>query len=275
MTRLSASDLEAVVAFAATAATSIADADADARRTWVIEHVAALIPCDTAAYVATADEASMRGTTRWWGACPVVREDPLEPTNGRTPPLAAASLVDLHRRQNPYYHHFRRMGGSRAVRVSDIVDVETFARTELAWAIGWSDAPYSMQLQVRDGPGVNSYVTLDRATRDFSSRDLRVLTVLQPLLHGYETSLALRQEIKQILAASLPDPETERRLTRRERQVLDLVATGRSNAAIAHRLAISAETVRKHLENVYLKLDVNSRTEALARTGRARSAGSS
>jgi DNA-binding NarL/FixJ family response regulator len=131
-----------------------------------------------------------------------------------------------------------------------------------------------MQLQVRDGPGVSTYVTLDRATRDFSSRDRQVLNILRPLLHGYETSLALRQEIKQILAGSLPDPETERRLTRRERQVLDLVAMGHSNAVIAHRLAISAETVREHLENIYLNLDVNSRTEALARTGRARSAGS-
>jgi ATP/maltotriose-dependent transcriptional regulator MalT len=131
-----------------------------------------------------------------------------------------------------------------------------------------------MQLQVNDGPGVRSYVTLDRTTRDFTSRDLQVLTVLQPMLRGYETSLALRQEIKQTLAATRTDPEMERRLTRRERQVLDLVAMGHSNAVIAHRLAISAETVRKHLENIYLKLDVNSRTEALARTGRARSAGS-
>jgi DNA-binding CsgD family transcriptional regulator len=271
MTRLSTSDLDAVVAFAATAAT----ADADARRTWVIEHVAALIPCDAGAYVATADGASMRGTTRWWGACPVVREDPLEPTDVRTPPLGAASLVDLHRRQNPYYRHFRRIGGTGTVRVSDIVDVRAFARTELAWAMGWSDAPYSMQLQVGDASGARTYVTLDRATRDFSNRDLQVLTLLQPLLHGYETTLALRQEIDRILAASLPDPEAERRLTQRERQVLDLVAAGQSNAAIAYRLAISAETVRKHLENIYRKLGVNSRTEALARTGRARSAGPS
>jgi DNA-binding CsgD family transcriptional regulator len=274
MTRLSASDLEAVVAFAATAAIATADADADARRTWVIEHVAALIPCDAGAYVATDDGALMRGTTRWWGACPVVREDPLEPTSGRTPPLAGSRLVDLHRRQNPYYRHFRRIGGSNTVRVSDIVDVEAFARTELAWAIFWSDAPYSMQLRVSDGSGVSTYVTLDRETRDFSSRDLQVLTLLQPLLQGYETSLFLRHEIDRILAASQPDPEMERRLTKRERQILDLVAMGQSNAAIAYRLAISAETVRKHLENVYLKLDVNSRTEALTRTGRARSAAS-
>lgn len=275
MTRLSASDLEAVVAFAGMAATETADAEADGRRSWVIENVAALIPCDAGAYVATTDGAPLAGTTRWWGACPVVREHPLEPTDGRSPPLGAMKLIDLHRRENPYYRHFSRIGGARAVRVSDIVDAESFARTELAWAIGWSDAPYSMQLQVSDGPVTRSYVTLDRAMRDFSGRDLQVLAMLRPLLHGYEASVALRQEIKRTLAGSVPDPEAERRLTRRERQILDLVATGRSNTEIADRLAISAETVRKHLENIYAKLEVNSRTEALARTGRARSAESS
>ena len=50
---------------------------------------------------------------------------------------------------------------------------------------------------------------------------------------------------------------------------------GLTTAEVASVLDLPAETVRKHLENIYLKLDVNSRTEALARTGRARSAGPS
>jgi DNA-binding NarL/FixJ family response regulator len=53
-------------------------------------------------------------------------------------------------------------------------------------------------------------------------------------------------------------------LTRREAEVLRLVATGADNPAIAAQLDISVATVRKHLERVYAKLGVHSRTEAAA-----------
>lgn len=55
------------------------------------------------------------------------------------------------------------------------------------------------------------------------------------------------------------------RLTAREHEVLALVALGKTNAEIAHRLWVAPGTVRKHLENVYAKLGVNSRTAAVAR----------
>ena len=53
-------------------------------------------------------------------------------------------------------------------------------------------------------------------------------------------------------------------LTAREREVLELVAGGRTNAQIAEELFISAGTVRRHLENVFLKLGVHTRTAAVA-----------
>jgi DNA-binding CsgD family transcriptional regulator len=53
-------------------------------------------------------------------------------------------------------------------------------------------------------------------------------------------------------------------VTRREAEVLRLVATGADNAAIAAQLDIAVATVRKHLERVYAKLGVHSRTEAAA-----------
>lgn len=53
-------------------------------------------------------------------------------------------------------------------------------------------------------------------------------------------------------------------LSRREGEVLTLVAAGDPNAAIASRLVITERTVKKHLENIYEKLGVRSRTQAVA-----------
>jgi DNA-binding NarL/FixJ family response regulator len=54
-------------------------------------------------------------------------------------------------------------------------------------------------------------------------------------------------------------------LTRREKQVLALVARGLTNSQIAFELEIATRTVGKHLEHVYEKLDTSTRTGALAR----------
>ncbi len=61
--------------------------------------------------------------------------------------------------------------------------------------------------------------------------------------------------------AATPFPE----LTDREREVLDLVARGLTNSAIAARLVISEKTARNHVSNVFGKLQVADRAEAVAR----------
>jgi DNA-binding NarL/FixJ family response regulator len=45
------------------------------------------------------------------------------------------------------------------------------------------------------------------------------------------------------------------------------VALGHTNRQVARDLGLAEGTVRKHLENIYARLEVNSRTEALARLG--------
>jgi DNA-binding NarL/FixJ family response regulator len=54
------------------------------------------------------------------------------------------------------------------------------------------------------------------------------------------------------------------RLTPREIEILGLVATGRSNREIAATLVLSEHTVARHLQNIFAKLGVSSRTAASA-----------
>jgi DNA-binding NarL/FixJ family response regulator len=53
-------------------------------------------------------------------------------------------------------------------------------------------------------------------------------------------------------------------LSLREVQVLRLVATGKTNRAIAEELFLSEKTVARHLSNIFTKLDVSSRSAATA-----------
>jgi DNA-binding NarL/FixJ family response regulator len=52
-------------------------------------------------------------------------------------------------------------------------------------------------------------------------------------------------------------------LSRRETQILEQIADGKSRSQIARDLFIDLETVRSHIKNIYLKLDVNSRADAI------------
>lgn len=58
-------------------------------------------------------------------------------------------------------------------------------------------------------------------------------------------------------------------LTDREREILVLIAEGRSNTQIAQRLLLSEKTVRNHISNVFSKLQVAHRAEAIVRAREA------
>lgn len=101
---------------------------------------------------------------------------------------------------------------------------------------------------------------------------------LQPLLIGMnESSSACTEEGivhepwagKRAPADGTPfnsgSPDIHGELSERELQVLQLIAEGQMNKEIARSLAISAETVKWHIKNIYAKLKVNSRTQAMSR----------
>jgi DNA-binding NarL/FixJ family response regulator len=58
-------------------------------------------------------------------------------------------------------------------------------------------------------------------------------------------------------------------LTDREREVLELVAAGKGNATIAHELMISLKTVRNHVSNIFTKLQVSERSQAIVKAREA------
>jgi DNA-binding NarL/FixJ family response regulator len=71
-------------------------------------------------------------------------------------------------------------------------------------------------------------------------------------------------------SAPKPAPqETFPELTAREREVLDLIARGLSNAEIAGELYLSQKTVRNHVSNIFLKLQVADRAQAIVRAREA------
>jgi DNA-binding CsgD family transcriptional regulator len=87
---------------------------------------------------------------------------------------------------------------------------------------------------------------------DFDDRDRVVLALLRaPLNELY------RYRSGTILAGRL--------LTPRQLELLQLVAEGHTNADIARHLFVSISTIRKHLENIYERLEVTNRTAAVAR----------
>jgi DNA-binding NarL/FixJ family response regulator len=58
-------------------------------------------------------------------------------------------------------------------------------------------------------------------------------------------------------------------LTAREREVLDLIAAGKNNQEIAGRLYLSPKTVRNHISNIFTKLQVADRAQAIIRAREA------
>jgi DNA-binding NarL/FixJ family response regulator len=87
---------------------------------------------------------------------------------------------------------------------------------------------------------------------DFSERDRALLTLLRPHLHQAYLDAERHRH---------PTPQ----LTPRQRELLHHLAAGHTNAQIARRLGVSEGTVRIHLQNIYSKLQVSSRTAAVTR----------
>jgi len=131
-----------------------------------------------------------------------------------------------------------------------------------------SGAPFELaRARIELARALASLGRLDDASREAH----RAIDVLSELKAELEIARA-RTLLASLAAAPLPEgPAGTRRtadLTKREVQVLRLVAEGLNNQAIAERLFVSDHTIHRHLANILNKLSVSSRAAAVAQAAR-------
>ena len=99
-------------------------------------------------------------------------------------------------------------------------------------------------------------INLERSGRTFTERERSLLEILGPALIKMHEAASARRRQKEL--ETLP-------LTRRETEILGWIAHGKTTREIAAILVVSPHTVRKHIEHILEKLDVRTRSAAVAR----------
>ncbi len=144
----------------------------------------------------------------------------------------------------------------RAVRENDLLSYRELRKRKTYWLIDrhFGTDSLALWLPAPEKGGLRRYnfTTLEGRIPD---RYVQILQLLAPHFH----------RLYQRAAARRASSETRSPLTPREREILTLVAAGKANKEIARELWLSPHTVRSHLEHVFEKLEVRSRSAAVAR----------
>jgi LuxR family maltose regulon positive regulatory protein len=139
------------------------------------------------------------------------------------------------------------------------------AFSALAQALGLAEPEGFMRMFLDEGEPMREVIRNWRLVRrkDPTELQARLMIYADKLLEAFTDAapqLPIGPANSPFLQSSLVDP-----LSARELEVLHLIAEGLSNDAIAQKLFLSTGTVKVHLKHIYGKLDVNSRTQAVAR----------
>jgi len=209
----------------------------------------------------------LRAAVNWAGE--MLQDDTLErrsPENEATQ-LAVARVLIVKGDRSSVERALALLEGLRQAAEAEGqmgVTIETLALLALAhWQRGQrTDAMTALERALRLAQP-EGYVRLfadlglpmARLLQEAHSRDV-MLDYVEKLLAAFsgDISSATPDQL------ALPEP-----LTRREQEILELIAAGLTNPEIAKQLVISPGTVKKHADNIYGKLGVHSRIEAAAR----------
>ena len=169
-----------------------------------------------------------------------------------------------HAHENPLIDHLQTTGDGSPMKISDFLSQERFHRLGV-YAEFYRQVPVEHQIAIGLPPSDGRVIgiALNRSRGDFTEDDRDLLTVLRAPLVRATSRVRSRHRARQALTG--PDDGHLAGLTGRELQLLELVAVGRTNTAIARMLEISPRTVANHLDNIYRKLEVSGRAAAVYR----------
>lgn len=147
------------------------------------------------------------------------------------------------------------LGESAQVSVwQDFYSAREFSTMQMSELYRRQDSYHRMTVRLPPRGGLERRVQISRQRGEpgFSERDKLLLRLLRPHLTGIRDRIESERD-----GAAL--------LTDRQLELLEAVARGDSNRQIARDLGVTEATVRKHLEHIYRRLGVASRTQAVAR----------
>lgn len=189
-------------------------------------------------------------------------------------------------------HDLIRSGLVKLFDIEDDIDVVGEANdSDSAISFIEEKRPDVVLMDINLGDGKNGLETTKEVIKKFPDTSVVILTVygeheyvveavksgavgyLQKEINGEDIISAVRAVAE---GKSLIDPELSKRvfenlssvndklesLTKRETEILDLIADGMSNKEIADKLFISEGTIKNHITSLFRKLDVHDRTQA-------------
>jgi two-component system, NarL family, response regulator DegU len=108
---------------------------------------------------------------------------------------------------------------------------------------------------------------IDAGASAFLTKDCSLQEVVKAVRSAADGDVMLSPDLAASLLDQFRDPAADTPapspLTKREEEILQLVADGRSTTEVARELFISANTVKNHLASIYVKLDARDRTQAV------------
>jgi DNA-binding CsgD family transcriptional regulator len=176
--------------------------------------------------------------------------------------------------QNPLIERITETLDGRAMRFSDLITPEEFHAREIYtqyYALVGVEHQIAFTLPHDRGRLLGVALSRRATANDFTDAERDLLDQARPfLIQAYRNAVhyseALATHAPRHSAPRAPDPQklVALGLTNRQAEVLQLLATGIDERAIAIRLQISHRTVQKHLQRCYRQLGVNNRLHASA-----------